>query len=57
MDPDADGTACEALDVPGPELMLESEKEPKKEPNLAKRSESKKKFEWGKEPAPKRKPQ
>ena len=57
LDPDADGTACEALAVPDPKPKPDLEKQPKKESEPKKRSESKKKPEPGKEPAPKKKPQ
>ena len=57
LDPDADGTACEALDVPDPEPKPDPEKDSEKEPDLGKRSESKKKPEQGSKPASKKEPQ
>lgn len=56
LDPDADGTACEALADPDPKPKPESEKQPKKEPEPKKRSESKKKPEPSKERALDKKP-
>jgi hypothetical protein len=56
LDPDADGTACEALSVPDPEPKPDPEKSSKKEPESGKGSESKKKLEPRIEPSSKKKP-